>query len=99
MKRGGLVGLNYSKDFICDDPEKADFDWLYRHIEHFLSLGGEKVVALGSDFDGTHVPECLSSVEKNADFYEYLLKKNLNEDLVRDIFFENANRVFQEYVL
>ena len=99
VKRGGLVGLNYSKDFICDDPEKADFDWLYRHIEHFLSLGGEKVVALGSDFDGTHVPECLSSVEKNADFYEYLLKKNLNEDLVRDIFFENANRVFQEYVL
>ena len=82
-----------------NDPEKADFDWLYRHIEHFLSLGGEKVVALGSDFDGTHVPECLSSVEKNADFYEYLLKKNLNEDLVRDIFFENANRVFQEYVL
>ena len=38
-------------------------------------------------------------MEKNADFYEYLLKKNLNEDLVRDIFFENANRVFQEYVL
>ena len=99
VKRGGLVGLNYSKDFICDDPEKADFDWLYRHIEHFLSLGGEKVIALGSDFDGTRVPECLSSVEKNADFYEYLLKKNLSEDLVRDIFFENANRVFQEYVL
>lgn len=99
VKRGGLVGLNYARDFICDEPEKADFEWLYRHIEHFLSLGGEKVVALGSDFDGAHVPDCLNSAEKNADFYEYLLKKNLNEDLVRDIFFENASRVFQEYVL
>ena len=85
LSMAGMIPVFVSVVYICK--------------EILLSLGGEKVVALGSDFDGTHVPECLSSVEKNADFYEYLLKKNLNEDLVRDIFFENANRVFQEYVL
>jgi len=99
VRRGGLVGLNYFVDFICEDTDKADFEWLYRHVDHFLSLGGEKVIALGSDFDGAKVPECLNSCHKNEDFYNFLLKKNLNEDLVRDIFYNNAMRVFKEYVL
>ncbi len=28
------------------------FDDLSQHIEHWLDLGGERVLALGSDFDG-----------------------------------------------
>lgn len=99
VKRGGLVGMNYCVDFIRDeDPQNATIADLYKHIEYFLSLGGEKTVALGSDFDGARVPNDLNSIEKNADLYEYMLKRNLSEDLVRDIFFENAKRVFEAYI-
>lgn len=99
VKRGGLVGMNYCVDFIRDDdPKNAGIEDLYRHIEYFLGLGGEKTVALGSDFDGATVPNNLNSIEKNADLYEYMLKKNLKEDLVRDIFYENAFRLFSQYI-
>lgn len=99
VARGGLVGLNYYTKFIREDrPEKASIEDLYRHIEHFLALGGEKVLALGSDFDGADMPEELGSVEKIANLYEYMLKSNLSEDLVRDIFYNNACRFFSQYM-
>ncbi|MCI5802117.1 MAG: membrane dipeptidase [Oscillospiraceae bacterium] len=99
VARGGLVGLNYYTKFIREDaPERATLEDLYRHIEHFLALGGEKVLALGSDFDGADMPGELSSAEKIANLYEYMLKSNLNEDLVRDIFYGNACRFFSQHM-
>ena len=35
-------------------------DDLYRHVDHFLSLGAEKCLALGSDFDGADLPDYLN---------------------------------------
>ncbi|MDD2956539.1 MAG: membrane dipeptidase [Oscillospiraceae bacterium] len=99
VARGGLVGLNYYTQFIRErDPENATVADLYRHIEHFLALGGEKVLALGSDFDGADMPEALNSVEKIANLYEYMLKSNLSEELVRDIFYGNACRFFSQHM-
>lgn len=50
---GGLVGLN-----VCASQLGAQtFEQLERHFYHYLSLGGERVVAFGCDFDGTDVPE------------------------------------------
>ena len=93
------MGLNYYTKFIREDaPERATLEDLYRHIEHFLALGGEKVLALGSDFDGADMPGELSSAEKIANLYEYMLKSNLNEDLVRDIFYGNACRFFSQHM-
>ena len=38
--RGGLVGLNFCPDFLRNGGN-AGIEDLYRHAEHFLSLGGE----------------------------------------------------------
>ena len=48
-------GLNYCPAFLRDDSDVTEptADDLCCHIEHWLDLGGEDVVALGSDFDGT----------------------------------------------
>ena len=61
--RGGVVGLNFCPDFLRDDADTTEptFDDLCRHVEHWLDLGGEDVVALGSDFDGTDLPACIPS--------------------------------------
>lgn len=46
IKRKGLIGLNFIKDYIDDDqPEK-----FYEHIQHGLDLGGESSMAYGADF-------------------------------------------------
>lgn len=88
-KNGGVVGLNFHKYFITDNGI-AQFSDLERHFYHFLSLGGENTVALGSDFDGAEMPNCIKGVESMADIYEYLLSRNYNETLVKKLFYDNA---------
>ena len=49
IKNHGVVGLNLCREFVGG---AEDIDALAGHLEHFLSLGGEKTVALGGDLDG-----------------------------------------------
>lgn len=55
-ERRGLVGLNFFTGFLREDRKHACMEDLLRHAEHFLDLGGEEVLALGSDFDGAEMP-------------------------------------------
>ncbi len=88
-KIGGVVGLNFYKYFITDNG-KADFSDLEKHLDYFLSLGGENTVALGSDFDGAEMPDCITGVESMKKLYEYLLSRNYNESLLEKLFYKNA---------
>ncbi len=90
VKRDGLVGINFCKAFLNDDKEKAGFPDLIRHIERMLSLGGENVIAIGSDFDGTTVPDGMGSVENLADVENYLLCAGLGKKQVEKIMGGNA---------
>lgn len=87
--RGGLVGLNFAPFFLRSQG-KASREDLYRHAEHFLSLGGERTLAIGSDFDGTELPEDIEGLSSMEEIYELFLRHGYSESLVRQIFFENA---------
>ena len=76
--------------FLREDRKVESLDDLYRHVDHFLSLGAEKCLALGSDFDGAELPECLNSPEKAAGIYGYLLGRGLPEPVVSGILYQNA---------
>ena len=67
---------------------------VWRHAEHFLALGGENVLAMGSDFDGTDLPEDLRGVGDMEALCEDFLRHGCPEDVVRRIFFENAYNFF-----
>lgn len=46
IKRNGLIGLNFIKDYVdLDHPER-----LYEHIQYGLELGGENNIAYGADY-------------------------------------------------
>lgn len=92
---GGLVGINFCRVFLEKDGNTT-VDHLLAHTEHFLSLGGEKTVCMGSDFDGTDMPDGITGVESIPALYERFLKANYPESLVEDIFFGNAERFFTE---
>ena len=88
---GGLVGLN-----VCASQLGAQtFEQLERHFYHYLSLGGERVVAFGCDFDGTDVPEDWQGVAVMERLYAYFLQKGYAEDCLERLFYRNAFEFFR----
>lgn len=50
---GGVVGLDFCADFLSSDTSReGQKRAILAHAEHILRVGGEDVLALGSDFDG-----------------------------------------------
>lgn len=95
FRRGGLAGINLYHAFLGpagDDGMEA----VYRHVSHMLALGGERCVALGTDFDGAAIVPELAGVEKLAALYGFLLKRGLSEAVLSHLFFENAAAFFQK---
>ncbi|MDO5709077.1 MAG: membrane dipeptidase, partial [Coriobacteriales bacterium] len=93
---GGIVGLNYCIEFVCDGaarPHDVSFEALSAHIERFLDLGGEQAIALGSDFDGCTTPDWLDTAEKNTGFYQRVVGR-FGTTIANRLFFENARAFF-----
>jgi len=60
----GMVGLNFAVAFLRPDGRmEADtgFDIMLRHLDHLIEHLGEDRVGLGSDFDGTTVPQAIGN--------------------------------------
>lgn len=92
-ERGGLVGLNFHPPFL-NGSGRASLDDLLRHTEHFLGLGGEDTLALGSDFDGAQLPNGVVGVQSMGQIWEYFVKFGYQEPLLEKIFFKNAWKFF-----
>jgi membrane dipeptidase len=95
----GLVGINFCCDFLEDTEIKpAGISSIIRHIEHFMSLGGQKTVCLGCDFDGiTELPNGIEGVKSHNILYDELKKLNYSESLIEDIFYNNAHGFFEKH--
>ncbi len=90
VKKGGIVGINLYRDFLNIEPDKASKYDILRHVEHFLSLGGENCISLGGDFDGCNLTEDIKNIGAYEEIYQLFLKENYSEGLVEKIFFKNA---------
>ena len=97
VRRGGLIGLNYCNDFISDDG-RGNMDDLYRHVCHFLALGAEKCLALGSDYDGAGMHPDLDSVEKSLNIHVYLTGHGIPAETADGICFGNAWQFFRKWM-
>ncbi|WP_449600949.1 dipeptidase [Paenibacillus sp. Marseille-Q9583] len=85
----GRMGLTFYPWFVRDDG-KARMADLLKHIEHVCSLGGEKHMMFGSDFDGIDTwVEKLEHPGKYPDLIEQLLRY-YPENTVRGWMYENA---------
>ncbi|MEG1436010.1 MAG: membrane dipeptidase [Oscillospiraceae bacterium] len=87
---GGLIGLNLFRKFIGGDC----VDKVYAHIYQMLTLGAEKTLAIGSDFDGCTIIMELLGIDSMPKLYDYLLSRNISQSVVDDIFFNNAYDFF-----
>lgn len=95
---GGTAGLNLWTEFLAGEKgERVTVDTCVRHIEHFLDLGGENTVALGSDFDGCDtLPEGIKGIGGWALVWEALEKRGYPRELLEKIFYRNLMRVVKQ---
>jgi membrane dipeptidase len=96
--RGGLIGLNFCKDFF-DTDGKTGADALKLHIDYLLERDCENVLALGVDFDGCTVTDGVSGIESMGEVYNALIKSGYSEKLINNIFYNNAERFFRSRIL
>ena len=90
-KSGGVVGVNFYPPFLNPNESEATINDVLKNIYHFLSLGGEDTLCIGSDFDGCDALKELDSIDKIPFLYETLLKSGFNEQVVQKIMYYNAH--------
>lgn len=89
IRRKGLIGMNLFSEFVGENPELSD---ILRHMDYILNMGGEDVLALGCDLDGTsnRFPKGFTGVESIPCLREMMEKAGFGKKLTDKIFFENA---------
>ncbi|MBQ9937009.1 MAG: membrane dipeptidase [Oscillospiraceae bacterium] len=97
IKRNGLIGINFYKFFLNKKGNAELYDVL-KHIEHILSLGGENVLSIGTDFDGADVIRELSDDSKVKNLYTLLLENGYNKQIADKIFYKNAYNFFSNNI-
>ncbi|MFS8514949.1 MAG: dipeptidase, partial [Planifilum fulgidum] len=76
IERGGILGITFVPQFVHDPKEEAAVEHLLRHIDHVCELGGEQILAFGSDFDGiSHKVSGLEDVRRLPYLEEQLLER------------------------
>ena len=91
---GGVTGINLYARFVA---ESADLDAVCNHIFHFLTLDSlGKHIALGGDLDGAHpLPDGFSGIQDYPKLAEKLIQRGLDEQIVKNIFWNNAVGVIE----
>ena len=94
VSTGGLAGYNACDEFTGENPT---IDTICDHIIHFLELDPSgKHIALGGDLDGIdHMPAGFEGVQSWPKVADRLMERGVTEDMVMDIFWNNAIGVME----
>ena len=106
--KGGVIMINYARTFLSDELYQAGLNnvpaaqrptvsWekIVEHIDHAAKLVGATHVGLGSDFDGTTVPDGMDDVSMLPKITAALLDKGYSEQDVKNILGENILRLLE----
>lgn len=90
-KTGGVVGINLYPPFLGED-----ISCVSRHIDHFLSLGGEDSIGLGCDFDG--VDRLPDGVRDVRDIERVIKSLPYSLEIKEKIAYKNFMRMIREHI-
>ena len=94
---GGIVGVSLYRPFLSQDT--ATLTDVLRHIDYFCARGGERNIAIGSDFDGAELfPDGAFGVSDMPRLYEAMLRHGYPERTVKDVFYGNLARFTDTYI-
>lgn len=86
IEKNGLMGITFVPDFLSASPSIDD---IVRHIDYVCTLGGENILAFGSDFEG--FAPALPDLKGLADMPNLInyLSKFFSDELIHKICYQN----------
>ncbi|MCL6453412.1 MAG: dipeptidase [Alicyclobacillus sp.] len=95
IARRGWMGMVFEGSFVAQESALS-VDAVFKHMDHVLELGGEDILGLGSDFDGTsHAVPGLTDASDYAAFADQLAAR-YGEGLAEKILFANFERFLSD---
>ena len=99
-ERGGVIGMNTWKGFICEDMDSADEKDLARHARYMADLVGPEYVACGFDFcnylDPEGVTPGIETAAETPQFLKALADLGFTEKEIQGVAWDNVMRVFRK---
>lgn len=95
--KGGLIGLNFSNHFT-GDSEITKVENIVRHAQHIRDIGGDDVLAIGTDFDGIQPTLEIEDASQMDKLALGLSKGGFTDDEIEKIFYLNAKWYLMEYL-
>ena len=96
----GLVGINlYQEHLGIGSLRGSAIDVILRHVDHFLSLGGEDNLCFGCDFDGAVTPSELRHPQDLIAIAEEMLCRGYSQTIIEKLFWKNAEAFIENNIL
>ena len=90
-KRGGIVGISLCRVHIADENGPVTITDIIKHIDYYMSLGGENTVCFGCDFDGAQIPEDVGNITGVEKICAELKNIGYDDTLIENIMYKNAD--------
>ena len=96
--KGGVAGINFEPTFLNWNQEDihSRVSRMCDHVEHFIKIGGEECVGIGTDFDGIGGKFEIHDCTKMDLFFEELHRRKISDRVIEKIAFSNVARVIKE---
>lgn len=97
-EKGGVSGINFAPAFLDDTPgnEESRISDMVRHVKHFIEVGGEDCVGIGTDFDGIGGHLEVGEPGQLAFLFDALEKAGITPRQIDKIASGNVLRVMKE---
>jgi len=93
-QNNGVLGINFYPPFLENQPQKADLNSIFNHMEHFLELGGENHIGFGSDFDGVDfLPTGITDFSSYSKIISEMERRNYSKELIEKLCYKNMMRI------
>ena len=95
----GVIGINFHKGFLSptgDSDSDIELQTVVSHFRYIADLIGVRHLAIGSDFDGAFMPDCLSNASKLPDLISALKSTGFSDNELEQIAYKNWLRIFPD---
>ncbi len=94
---GGVVGVIFMPYWLMPKESGQGLNFISRHLQYFVEVGGQDVAGLGTDFDGfTTPPDDLDNVSQMPRLTQRLVVDGHSEAVIKKILGGNALRAIRE---